>query len=112
MENRHDPSVTDTLVTWSYPGVEIHLHQVGNGGPEFLSEVEVTDNRYLRYPAAGVGAARATIHELLGPPSAARGPEEGDTYPCERCEGAPEPVTFRYDAQGRVRAVLFSFYVD
>lgn len=111
MENRHDPAVTDTLVTWNYPGVDIHLHQVGDGGPEFLSEVEVTDNRYLRYPAAGVGVARDTIRALLGPPSEMPG-QDGDLYECGSCEGAPEPVTFRYDDKGRVRAVLFSFYVD
>lgn len=112
MENRHDPAVTDTLVTWSYPGVEVHLHQVGNGGPEFLSAVEVTDNRYLRYPAAGVGVPRSRIHELLGPPAEGSTGGEGDTYECGTCEGAPEPVTFLYGPDGLVSSVVFSFYVD
>jgi hypothetical protein len=111
MENRHDPAITDTIVAWTYPGVVFHLHRVGSGGPEFLTDVEVMDNRYLRFPGVGIGVAREEVRAAMGPPQEEANPSE-DIYLCRNCEGPDEPVTFRYGPDGRVRSILFSFYLD
>ena len=112
MENRHDPAITDTIVAWTYPGVVFHLHQVGSGGPEFLTDVEVMDNRYLRFPGAGIGVAREEVRAVMGPPHEEAPDPSEDIYLCRSCEGPYEPVIFRYGTDGRVRSILFSFYVD
>lgn len=106
--NRHVPGAHDTLFTVHYPGLVAHLHRPGPGG-EMLAGAEVTDNRYLRYPQVGIGATPRELQGALGLPD--EPPDSVYTYSCHACEGVVEPVRL-FLRDGRVRRIVFSFYVD
>jgi hypothetical protein len=107
--NRHIPGVQDTLFTLYYPGLIAHLHRPGSSG-EFLTDAIVTSNRYLRYPAVGIGATHQQLQGALGLPDEV--PDSVYVYTCHTdCMGAEEPVRF-FLQNGRVQRIRFSYYVD
>jgi hypothetical protein len=108
VSNVHDPALTDTILTWQYPDVELEIYRTADGR-RLLSEALVTGNRYLTFPEIGIGSSAAEVRRLLGPPDV-DGQVELE-YRCGRCTGLPEPAVFELDGD-RVRAVRFLFPID
>ena len=104
--NRHVAGVQDTLFTLFYPRLTARLHRPG-GGSDILAGVEVSDDRYLRFPL--IGAARQRVEEAFGAPEHAEGGRL--TFACRTCVGAEEPFEVLLE-EGRVRSVRFPYYVD
>ncbi len=118
VQNIHKPAQTDSVVNLFYPGLRLHYVVLGvavRSDTDILLKADVSDNRYLKYPALGVGASAATIVSALGDP---REPEQlGERasdkyrYDCERCIGGGLPVYFHFEGD-RVKLVEYTFYVD
>jgi len=108
VSNLHDPAVTDTILTWQYPEVELEIYRTADGR-RLLTEALVTGNRYLTFPEIGIGSTAAEVRRLLGPPDT-DGPAELE-YRCATCAGPTEPAVFELDGD-RVRAVRFLFPLD
>jgi hypothetical protein len=106
--NRHVEGVTDTLFEVVYPGLVVNIHRPGAVEGEFVSHVDVEDNRYLRFPAVGIGTTRDALERALGPPHERS--ENEYVYLCETCLGADEPVIFYFE-DDRVRRIRFTYYV-
>ncbi|HEX7118179.1 MAG TPA: hypothetical protein VF212_05295, partial [Longimicrobiales bacterium] len=108
--NRHDPSVTDTVVALHFAELSAVLWKPGHAGAtDLLEQVEVRANRYLRWPSLGIGARAEEVVAALSPPH-----ERSATrlvYQCGPSEAEAEPLVFELVA-GRVRRVLFNRYVD
>jgi hypothetical protein len=108
--NRHVPGVMDTLIVLEYPGLAVHLHRPGlEDAGDLLSEVEVTDPRWLRYARPSIGTELSELESLLGRPTEIDG--DGFTYSCGSCEMAETSVEFVI-AGNRVTRVRFLYYVD
>jgi hypothetical protein len=106
--NAHDPSVTDSILTWRYDGVEFEIYRTADGR-RLLTRAAVVDNRFLRFPEVGIGAEPARIREVLGAPLVDS--REEMEYRCAGCSGPPEPVIFHL-RDDRVHRVDFLFAVD
>lgn len=108
--NRHDPAVTDTVVALYYADLTAIVWKPGYpDARDLLEYVEVRDNRYLRWPALGIGARARDVIAALGEPV-----EQSPTrlvFLCGPSEAVDEPLVFELRA-GRVRSVAFSRYVD
>jgi hypothetical protein len=98
----------DSLFLVRYTGMLASLHKPA-GAAELLDGVRVSDNRWLRYPEAGIGVTAEMVERLLGPP--AERTDEGLTYACHSHPAQDDPVTFRL-AGGRVVEVVYTFFMD
>jgi hypothetical protein len=60
----------DTIVDLFYSGLRLRYAVLGvkEGETDILLEADVSDNRYLKYPALGVGATVEAIVNALGQP--------------------------------------------
>lgn len=92
-----------------YPDLRLQYLVVGEGDSEFLELAEVRHNRYLKYPAVGVGVRASAIVAALGEPSKRAGTTY--TYDCGRCVGGDAPVHFHLTGD-RVGSIEYTFYVD
>ena len=109
-QNRHNPAQTDSLVDVFYPGLRLHYYVVvAEDGRDNLQSADVWDNRYLKYPAIGIGAGATAIVAALGVPWTRTA--DAYSYDCGRCIGAESPVYFHLEG-GRVKYVEYTFYVD
>lgn len=107
--NPYDPAVTDSIAYLFYPGLRLdYLVGAGDRG-ELLQLADVSDNRYLKYPALGVGASAAAIVSTLGEPW--KRTDTTYSYACGRCIGPDNPIIFHLDG-GRVRRVEYHFYAE
>ena len=72
--NNHRPVQMDTIVDIFYPGLRLEYDVLGvtEGETDILLHVDVSDNRYLKYPALGVGARAADIVSAFGEPEERR----------------------------------------
>ena len=104
--NRHVPGRTDSLFVVHYDGLVSSI-RTPSPGRDLPFHVVVTDNRFVRHPAIGIGATAATVEAVLGAPT--RRTDATLVYECG--EGAEEPVTFRLEA-GRVERIVIDYYVD
>ena len=106
--NRHIPGVIDSLFDLFYPGLTAHIRKPYRGN-DMAVHVQLSDNRYLRYPQIGIGASPDALIRSLGEPTAR---EPGSfVYACS--EEIEEPVIFHLDAGGRrVSSVEIQYYVD
>lgn len=104
--NRHLQGATDSLFTVYYPGMVMSLRKPSQG-QDLASGLEVSRNRYLRYPTIGIGSPADRVVRVLGPPQ-----ERDDRKIVYDCGiGAEQPVTFALE-EGVVRGVNVAFYVD
>jgi hypothetical protein len=104
--NRHVPDAVDSLFVVHYPGLVMDI-RTPEGARDMAAHVRVDDNRYLAYPAIGIGATAERIEEVLGEPR-----ERGDGYLTYQCGiGAEQPVRFSI-SDGRVTAIDIAYYVD
>jgi hypothetical protein len=68
--NTHNPAQMDTVVDVFYSGLRLHYAVLGvkDGETDILMAADVSDNRYLKYPALGVGTTVEAIVNALGQP--------------------------------------------
>src|SRR2546423_5636391 len=66
--NPHNPAQTDTIVDVFYPGLRLHYWVVAavQAERDLILEIDVSDNRYLRYPSLGIGASADALVSAFG----------------------------------------------
>ncbi len=106
--NRHDPSVTDSVVQLLYPTARYTYYVVTQGPGEILDEALITSNDHLRHTSPGIGTSEGTLRAAYGAPASERPGEL--VYECRTCE-VPEPLTFVL-VDGTVTEIRFDYYVD
>ena len=106
--NRHDPSVTDSLVELEYADARFVYYVVTAGSNDLLDFAEVRSNAHLALIPPGIGTPADSLRAWWGAPIAAT--DSTVEYDCSTCE-VPRPATFVID-DGRVRAIRFDLYVD
>ena len=104
--NRHVAGVIDSLVQVYYPGLTAGFRKPGEG-TDLITQMEVTDNRYIRYPSIGIGARRDRLIQVVSDTSLVR--DDRVEYDCGM--GANEPVTFWLVGE-QIRRVSKLYYVD
>jgi hypothetical protein len=101
----------DTVVNVFYPGLRLHYWIVAAPQSErdILLEADVSDNKYLKYPALGVGASVAAIVSTLGEPEE----RTNDTvsYTCALHVMSGSTVYFHFEGD-RIKFVAYTFYAD
>ncbi len=108
IQNTHDPSVTDSILTWRYDGLDVEIYRTADGR-RLLARASVTSNRFLTFPEVGIGAREAEVRRILGAPDTE---SEGELeYRCALCSGPPEPALLHMQG-GAVTRVEFLFAVD
>lgn len=109
--NTHNPAQMDTVVDVFYPGLRLHYAVLGvtEGETDILLEAEVSDNRYLKYPALGVGAIVGAIVRALGQPEE----RTNDTYSysCALHVMSGSTVYFHFEGD-RVKFVVYRWDAD
>ena len=105
--NRHIPDGIDSLVTVTYPGITFSVRKPPEGG-DLMERIVVQDNRWLRWSEPGIGASSESVISSIGEPA-----ERDETMLRYSCGTGivEEPVTFVLE-NGRVREIVFDFYVD
>ena len=109
--NTHNPAQMDTIVDVFYSGLRLHYGVLGvkEGETDILMEADVSDNRYLKYPALGVGTTVEAIVNALGQP------EERTTntysYSCALHIMSGATVYFHFEGD-RVKFLTYSWYTD
>ncbi len=109
--NTHYPAQTDTVVDLFYPGMQLHYIVFGkdSGETDMLLRASVSSNRYLRYPAVGIGASATLIVGSLGEPDERLG--DRFRYVCGTTMGGESPIFFHFEGD-RVKLVEYAFYSD
>lgn len=111
VENRHDPSRTDTVVTLAWTGLELEVYRVTSTGKEILRTVRVTGRDYATDDGLSVGVTRDSVRALRGEPTRT----EVGTWIYEVYDGPDDPtatmlrVGFERDRVARLR---WGFYID
>ena len=106
--NRHDPSVTDSIVQLHYAGARYVYYVVTQGSHALLDDALIRDPSHLRYAAPGIGTPADSLRAWWGEPT--NGTDTTLEYDCTSCE-TPHPATFVIQ-DGVVREIRFDFYVD
>lgn len=106
--NRHDPSVTDSLVELDYPDAHFVYYVMTAASRELLDFAEVRSDAHLALTPPGIGTHADSLRAWWGAPVAAS--DSTLEYDCGTCE-VPHPATFVI-LDGRVRAIRFDLYVD
>jgi hypothetical protein len=104
--NRHVPDATDSLFTVFYPGITVDIRKPAGG--DMATHVDLRDNRYIAFPAIGVGASATRVAEALGEPT--RRTNYSLVYDCGM--HVEQPVTFHLDGRGVVDRIAIDYYVD
>ena len=109
--NTHDPAQMDTVVDVFYPDLVLHYAVLGRSGgdTDILMEADIANNRYLKYPALGVGASLEDIIRALGEPHERT--NNTISYTCALHIMSGARVTFHL-ASGRVTMVEYYYDTD
>jgi hypothetical protein len=101
----------DTLVDVFYPGLRLHYVVLGTteGETDILLQADVSDNRYLKYPALGVGARVAEIVKAFGEPEGRS--SDAYIYSCALHVMSGSTVYFHVEGD-RVKYVVYTWDVD
>lgn len=108
LPNRHDPTVTDSVVELVYPDARFVYYVVTAGPRDLLDFAEIASNAHLRRTPPGIGTPADSIRAWWGDPVAQHADEL--EYDCGTCE-VPRPATFVIE-DGRVQRIRFDLYVD
>lgn len=108
VQNRHDPSRTDTIIQLHYPGFTARIHRPADLD-DLLDQVTVRDNRYLQQDAVRIGMPWSEVRSRLGEPEGER--DGGYLYSCDTCGPVSEPIIIFVD-DGAVSSIRFDYYVD
>jgi hypothetical protein len=109
--NTHNPAQMDTIVDVFYSGLRLHYGVLGvkEGETDILMEADVSNNRYLKYPALGVGTTVEAVVNALGQP------EERTTdtysYSCALHVMSGATVYFHFE-RNRVKFLTYWWYTD
>jgi hypothetical protein len=111
VQNRHDPSVTDTIATYYFAGLTAEIHVAGYDGKEILAALDIADDRYLRSdsPVRLRDTAEA-VRAVLGEPD-----ESGEAYleyHCDDCLAAGQETTRFVLTGGLVTRIEVRYWVD
>lgn len=109
--NTHRPVQMDTLVDIFYPGLRLEYVVLGvtEGETDILLQADVSYNRYLKYPALGVGARAAEIVSALGEPEERR----NDLYMYECAMHIMSGSTVYFHLEGdRIKYVVYRWDAD
>ena len=109
--NNHRPVQMDTVVDMFYPGLRLQYVVLGvtEGETDILLQADVSDNRYLKYPALGVGARIAEIVSALGEPEERR--NDTYSYTCSLHVMSGSTVYFHVEGD-RVKYVVYRWDAD
>ena len=109
--NPYSPAQMDTVVDVFYPGLRLHYVVLGvtKGETDILLEAEVSNNRYLKYPALGVGANVAAVVSALGQPEERT--NHTYSYSCALHVMSGSTVYFHFDGD-RVKSVVYRWEAD
>ncbi|HSJ07192.1 MAG TPA: hypothetical protein VK936_10835 [Longimicrobiales bacterium] len=111
VSNRHDPTVTDSVLTLYYAGLVAEIHRAGYDGKEILASVVISDGRFLQ-PGAPVrpGQDSDAVRAALGEP------DESDAdmmlYVCDECLVAGQETVRFIMERDTVRRVEVRYWVD
>jgi hypothetical protein len=109
--NPYTTGQIDSVVNVFYPGLRLHYLVLGKptSPTDIFLEAYVSDNRFLKYPALGVGVSADAIVSALGEPEQ----RTGDTisYSCALHIMSGSTVYFHLQ-DGRVKAVQYYFEAD
>lgn len=108
VENRHDPSRTDTIIRLHYDGLTARIHRPADLD-DLLDQVTVRDDRYLQQDAIRIGMPWSEVRSRLGEPEGER--DGGYLYACGTCGPVSEPIVVVVD-DGVVSSIRFDYYVD
>jgi hypothetical protein len=111
VQNRHDPSATDTIATYYFAGLTAEIHVAGYDGKEILAALYIADDRYLRAdsPVRLRDTAEA-VRGVLGEPD-----ESGESYleyHCDDCLAAGQETTRFVLTGGVVTRIEVRYWVD
>jgi hypothetical protein len=109
--NPHNPAQTDTVVDVFYPGLRLHYWVVAANQAErdIILEIDISDNRYLKYPSVGIGANAEALVNGLG--ERGERTEDGYRYSCALHVMSGADMGFHF-ADGRVKWISYRYYVD
>jgi hypothetical protein len=109
--NPYTTGQIDSVVDVFYPGLRLHYIVLGKqtGETDMLLQAHVSDNRFLKYPALGVGASAEAIVSALGKPEE----RSSDTlsYTCALHIMSGSTVHFHLE-RNHVTIVEYSFEAD
>lgn len=108
VQNRHDPSRTDTIIGLHYPGLTARIHRPADSR-DLLDQVTVEDNQYLRQDAVRIGMPWSEVRSRIGEPEGER--DGGYLYSCDTCGPVSEPIIL-FVNDGVVSSIRFDYYVD
>jgi hypothetical protein len=109
--NTHRPAQMDTVVDVFYSGLRLHYVVLGvtEGETDILLQADVSDNRYLKYPALGVGASLAEVVSAFGQPEE----RSNDTYSYSCALHVMSGSTVSFHLEGdRVKYVVYRWDAD
>jgi hypothetical protein len=72
-ENRHDPELTDTVITWSWPGLSCTFTRSGYDGREFMLFIELGSPGWALPGGIGPGMSRSELAAAYGEPDRIEG---------------------------------------
>ena len=109
--NPYTAGQIDSLTEVFYPALRLHYIVLGKptGETDILLEADVSDNRYLKYPALGVGASAEAIVSALGNPEERT--TDTITYSCALHIMSGSTVHFHLESD-RVKLVQYTFEAD
>lgn len=111
VENRHDPTVTDSVLTVYYPGLTAEIYRAGYDGREIIASLQITADAHLQ-PASPVrmGATPDAVRSALGAPSSAT--DSVLEYVCDECLVSGHEIVRFILGQGAVRRIHVQYWVD
>ena len=109
--NPYTAGQIDSVVDVFYPALRLHYIVLGKptGETDMLLEADVSDNRFLKYPALGVGATAEAIVTALGKPEERT--KDTLSYTCALHIMSGSTVHFHLESD-RVKLVQYTFEVD
>ena len=109
--NKYTNGQMDTVMHVFYPALRLEYIVLGvtKGETDILLEADVSDNRYLRYPAFGVGARVAEIVSAFGEPEERR--DDTISYTCAMHVMSGSTVYFHLDGD-RVKYLVYRWDAD
>ena len=109
--NPHNPVQTDTVVDVFYPGLRLHYWVVGAAQAErdIILEIDVSNNRYLKYPSFGIGATAEALVSAFGERGERR--EDGYRYSCALHVMSGADMDFHFGSD-RVQLITYRYYAD
>jgi hypothetical protein len=109
--NRHDATVTDSIVTLFHDGLVAEFHFAGYDGKEILAALQISDDRYLRPDSpVRLGEDEAAVRAALGEPDVAD--IDFLEYTCEGCLVAGHEAVVFVLERGAVRRIDLRCWVD